>query len=736
MRCSACRKRSATLATMSTESSLFYMTVCACTSSDVRHRSKHNQVVAQKLAALLSSVGKLSEDAKLVVTPCCPLGTTHTHHTKHFITLEASKPLLRHCMGIVNHYFNDLFTEEGNSDSSLDPDILSPGQRSWLGSLAVRMLHLSEDQLSELRTIKSCKTYESTDQVAHEYQNKEAAPGTPPKSTTTGEDAALYCLRSEGLTKELTPLHDISARAEVWRHFCAWHSPFPAVEWLRWYFGDGLGYYFAWLRYYCLALLVLTGIGLVAWMSSTIEHLFSTATDEDPLAPSGGASSYLSTSSILYGLTTVVWAISFTKICRRQQSQLAEIWISPALTGAADLPWIHNSYDSRPQFRGTPRISPITGQWELHFPASERRILYLISGSVTLVCVLVAIFINVLLMNLEGFVKADRSPHLHFYFVSCWTEPGCVFDPVNGRLNFIPSILHPLLVNVMNQIVFRQIAEYLTEMENHKTQASWDHSLIVKRFLFEAVDAYACPAYLGFILVDWAALRSMLVTTFATDSVRRLVAECFVPWTSLRFRSYKDSKVAARRKKEEEEKEKTTKLAGEGDQEASPASAFSPALHAAQFSVPYEPFDDYLEMVLEHGYLVLFAVAVPPYLAAMACLCAWVEAYFDSLKLLQIFRRPLPELLQRGQDIWLLLLTIQAWLGLFANVTLLGCGSDWSLRNLVRLEHALIGIGLFIELYFSNTPKKARESYQARAYHAFRRLTASLKPSQASTHDK
>ncbi|VDM02639.1 unnamed protein product [Schistocephalus solidus] len=718
-------KRRTALATMSRESSLFYMTVCACTSSDVRHRSRHNQLVAQKLASLLSSVGKLSDHSKLIVTPCCPSGTTHTDHTKHFIALEAPKHLLRHYMGIVNHYFSDLFTEGESSDPSLNPDILSPGQRSWLGSLAVRMLHLSEDQLSELRTLKSCKTYESNEDV-HENQNKRAA--TPHKSLITGEDTALFCLRSEGLTKELTPLHDVSARAEVLRHFSAWHSQFPAVEWLHWYFGDGLGYYFAWLRYYCLALLLLTGLGLTAWLSSTIAYLFSAVKDEEYLAPSEGAGPHISTSSILYGLITVVWAIAFTKICRRQQSQLAEVWISPALTGAADLPWIHNSYDSRPQFRGTPRVSPITGQWELYFPPSERRIRYLISGSVTFLCVLFAIFINVLLMNLEGFVKADRSPYLYFYFISCWTEPGCIFDPVGGSLNFIPSILHPLLVNIMNQVVFRQIAEYLTETENHKTQASWDHSLIVKRFLFEAIDAYACPAYLGFILVDWAALRSMLVTTFATDSVRRLVAECLVPWISFRFRSYKDSKVAARRKKSEVEK-----MADAGDQEAVSASPLSPALHAAQFGVSYEPFDDYLEMVLEHGYLVLFAVAVPPYLATMACLCAWVEAYFDSFKLLQIFRRPLPELLQRGQDIWLLLLSIQAWLGLFANVALLACGTDWSLSNLVSLEHALIGIGLFIELFFSNIPKKAKESYQARAYHEFRRVTASLRLSSPPT---
>ncbi|VDN40048.1 unnamed protein product [Dibothriocephalus latus] len=217
-----------------------------------------------------------------------------------------------------------------------------------------------------------------------------------------------------------------------------------------------------------------------------------------------------------------------------------------------------------------------------------------------------------------------------------------------------------------------------------------------------------------------------------------MIAECLVPWTSFRFRSYKDSKVAARSKKgdEEEKKEKTTKTADAGDQQAEPASALSPALHDAQFSVTYEPFDDYLEMVLENGYLVLFAVAVPPYLATMACLCAWVEAYFDSFKLLQIFRRPLPELIQRGQDIWLLLLSIQAWLGLFANVALLGCGTGWSLSSLVCLEHVLIGIGLFIELCFSNTPRKAKESYQARAYHEFRRLTASLRSSSTSADDK
>ncbi|VDM35753.1 unnamed protein product, partial [Hydatigera taeniaeformis] len=452
---------------------------------------------------------------------------------------------------------------------------------------------------------------------------------------------------------------------------------------------------------YCLSLIFPSSVGLLTWLLVSIFNvLYPDQSAELPTIP---------IFRIGYGLMVVTWALACNKIWRRQQSQFAEDWMSPVFANAADMSgWVSTHMEQlRPAFRGTLRVCPIKGEMELHFPASKRRILYFLSASVTLCCVLFALCINVLLLNLEGVIDSERSPHLHFRFIGSLCDPGRMFDPKNGSLRFIPGVLHPLVVFFINQVVFRQIAERLTDMENHETQLNWDRSLIVKRFLFEAVDAYASPFYLGVILVDWNALQLFLMTTFATDSIRRLTVECFMPWFSSYWRGRQVTAAALAHKKSDdalEESEVQTNV-----------------VLAAVFGVEYEPFDDFLEMVLEHGYIVLFAVACPPYLACMAFVCAWVEFFFDAFKLLQLLRRPMAQWLHRKQNIWLVLLSVQAWLAIFSNLCLLSRYTQWNLPTLFLLEHVLIGIGLIIELAFSDTPIAAKNAFRKRVYERYKR---------------
>ncbi len=116
--------------------------------------------------------------------------------------------------------------------------------------------------------------------------------------------------------------------------------------------------------------------------------------------------------------------------------------------------------------------------------------------------------------------------------------------------------------------------------------------------------------------------------------------------------------------------------------------------------------------------------ACPPCLACMALACALVDAYFDAFKLLQIVRRLMPDLLQRGQVTWLMLLSIQAWLALFSNVCLLAVRTDWEMGTLFFMEHALIAVGLVIELGIANTPIDAKNAFRRRVYQRYKRVAS------------
>lgn len=270
---------------------------------------------------------------------------------------------------------------------------LTPGQQAWLGAFSIRMVMLTSEQQLELNKLKSCAHYASSNKA-----DGNASLYPSPKS-------ALVCLKAEALAKEISPLHKHEDRAGVWKSISSLRSPFPTVNGLRWYLGDALGFYFAWLHYYFLALFALSGLGLVTWIAIAVSNCFAVEAMDSELSQL--VRPPLSPFRFYYGMATIIWALGCVKMWRRQRSQLAEDWCCPVLKSAADFTWMHNPNDLRPEFKGTLIKSPITGEMELHFPAIKRRVLYVLTGGITILCVLLAVFVNVLLMNLEVYLFFD-----------------------------------------------------------------------------------------------------------------------------------------------------------------------------------------------------------------------------------------------------------------------------------------------------------------------------------------
>lgn len=98
----------------------FYMTVCACSSTDRQHRSMHNSLVASRVAEMLSAAANAaatSNNVKLEVTSCCSsmqADTLKLDHPKHFVLIRVSKAVLQHCISDFNRYFACGFVDEKN----------------------------------------------------------------------------------------------------------------------------------------------------------------------------------------------------------------------------------------------------------------------------------------------------------------------------------------------------------------------------------------------------------------------------------------------------------------------------------------------------------------------------------------------------------------------------------------------------------------------------------------------
>eukprot|EP00802_Teleaulax_amphioxeia_P022221 Tamp_22644.p2 GENE.Tamp_22644~~Tamp_22644.p2 ORF type:complete len:197 (+),score=22.03 Tamp_22644:353-943(+) len=102
----------------------------------------------------------------------------------------------------------------------------------------------------------------------------------------------------------------------------------------------------------------------------------------------------------------------------------------------------------------------------------------------------------------------------------------------------VPVIIYSLVIMMLNK-AYRQIAEYLTDLENHRLARDYETSLILKRVLFESFDCYAVLLYIAFYQFNCTRLRNEVLALYTTDEVRRVLLESVIPYLTqlLRFAS-------------------------------------------------------------------------------------------------------------------------------------------------------------------------------------------------------
>ena len=388
------------------------------------------------------------------------------------------------------------------------------------------------------------------------------------------------------------------------------------------YFGPNIALYFAWLRYYITCLTVSGIIGLLVFLY----HYVNPHIDVDN-----------SLVSPIYTAFVVTWGVLFVKGWDRRCAALICEW------GIVPDKWRR---EIRPDFQGIKRISPITGLSERYFPSSRRVIRYFVSFSVTLAMLLVAFFVMVVCLNLQGYIHeySYSRNYLLIPMISNLCHKGQYFDrsgngPLPYLLPYLPVILRVVIIQFLNRI-YQKIANTLTIWENHLTHSQHENALFIKRFFFEAFDCYIALFYLTFIEKDIYLLRRDLVSLYTVDSIRRLSTETMIPFLSRKAKKYQNGTLA------------------KGGLE----SVFSEDVE----KIEYEQFDDYLEMVIQIGYVTLFAGAFP-LAAPLSVVCNVLELYSDTFKLTHVTRRPVVHRIT-NIGVWSILVKGIILLSIFTNL--------------------------------------------------------------------
>lgn len=244
-------------------------------------------------------------------------------------------------------------------------------------------------------------------------------------------------------------------------------------------------------------------------------------------------------------------------------------------------------------------INPINGRIEPMFTTKQSIRRYIESFFICLPFFGIVIFVVCCFLNLTGVVDAHSHGGLfHIECLSDLTLEGHIFD-INSNMALIPSLLQSVITLIMN-LAFRQIAVYATNRENHKYQTTYNNSLIVKRFAFEFVDFYLYLFYIGLYKLDMINLRRNLFSLFLVDEFRRVACEIILPYILLKREKVQKKlnqklHLAKGSKVEEVHINKNTQ-------------EYVDEHELAELEKDeYEPFDEYLEMIITFGYITLFA---------------------------------------------------------------------------------------------------------------------------------
>ncbi|RHY93167.1 hypothetical protein DYB37_010642 [Aphanomyces astaci] len=439
----------------------------------------------------------------------------------------------------------------------------------------------------------------------------------------------------------LIPLHDHATKMHLWNTF-KW-SIFPSnltlANAMEAYFGAKVALYFAWLHFFTV---FLAGPAVVGGALALYESVFvADASGDSMIAP-------------FFTLLMVVWSACFVQFWARRSATLVCGW------GVVE----STSFSRRPEFQGLVHVNVFSGERGVTYPYYRRLYKYAVSASMTGGMLVAAFCLMVVSLNFQGYIHDDSvlGSYLHLPWVHQFSLPGAVFDQQGGGpypwlLPYIPTITHASCIMFLN-LKYRAVAGMLTDWENHKTVDAYEDALVLKRFLFEAFDCYIALFYLAFCQLDVVLLQKELVSLYTLDTIRRVGIETILP---LVLRWYND-RVDSSMKKGDSNKPN-------GDDENVSAATLQLVEQVTGFD-EYEPFDDYMEKVIEFGYIVLFSSCFP--LAALLSVVSnLVELKADQFKLIFVHQRPRVHRVG-SVGIWQTIVTGLVWLSVLTNVFLFG----------------------------------------------------------------
>uniref|UniRef100_A0A8C7WFE7 Anoctamin n=1 Tax=Oncorhynchus mykiss TaxID=8022 RepID=A0A8C7WFE7_ONCMY len=488
---------------------------------------------------------------------------------------------------------------------------------------------------------------------------------------------------------------------QYWARWASWKKYQP-LDHIREYYGEKIALYFAWLGFYTGWLLPAAVVGTLVflfgiWLMVTDAPAreICESKDEFVMCPLCKICSYWNLSSIcttfkagllfdnggtvFFSIFMALWAVTFLEYWKRTSAVLAHRWDCSEFQETEERP--------RPEFTATAPMTlrnPVTGAEEPYFPKRRRFNRTLTGGMVIIIMVSVVLMFVVAIIVYRVILSIIiYKSHNAFLIFSA------------GRIASLTGSVLNLLVILMLSRVYIYLAQVLTRWEMHRTQTKYEDMFILKVFIFQFVNFYSSPVYISFFKGRFVGYPGNYYTLLgirnedcgAGGCLIELAQELLVIMVGKQVINNIQEFIMPKLKSWWQKRKIHPKVRAEDEK----GKEGGPTQDTAPWETDYELllceglFDEYLEMVLQFGFITIF-VAACPLAPLFALINNWVEVRLDAQKFVSQYRRPVAE---RAQDIgiWLDILQVITYVAVISNAFLIAFTSDFLPRLYYRYNN-------------------------------------------------
>ncbi|KAH8032206.1 hypothetical protein HPB51_023983 [Rhipicephalus microplus] len=366
-----------------------------------------------------------------------------------------------------------------------------------------------------------------------------------------------------------------------------------------------------------------------------------------------------------------LWATIFIEFWKRQQVVLAWEWNLSNVDTLTEV--VNPEYEAKARVY---KLNPVTLRYEPHVPFWER-IGRIAAANVILLFLLVVVLCTV--MGVIGYRIIMVT-----YLSSKWSRlTAHVATTVSA------SMINLMVILSLNKL-YGWIANRLTDLERPRTQRDYEYSFAFKMFLFTFLNNYSSLIYISFFKgrfsgdpgseAHWKGytldkceggclyevfvqLATVMLGQQAIRTTHNIVVPIFKAWWRQRRRRLGKEII--------EPKSQLARWEQDFNLEECPKLA---------------PFDEYLEMTIQFGFVTLFVAAFPlaPLFALINNVC---EIRLDAYRYSKRLRRPVAE---RVPNIgaWQAILRLLARCAVICNAFLIAFTSEFIPRLVYQVRHS------------------------------------------------